>query len=98
MTTDSSTNLPKLGVSLVIGYFRWSQLSPMIVVWGFGLLMWAAMFFVNNQEATFDAVGSVSRWIAGLPVIGDAFVRWGESLAGEDGTLQLGGKKPEGLI
>ena len=101
MTTESlgsSTNPLKLGVSLVIGYFRWSQLTPMIVVWGFGLLMLAAMFFVNNQEATFDMVGSVSRWIAGLPVVGDAFVQWGESLAGEDGTLELGGKDLEAAL
>jgi len=75
----------------VIDYLRWSQLTPMITLWAFGVLMLVAMFVVNNQEATFDMMEAVTVWIAGLPFIGESFVRWGESMAGEDGVIHLGG-------
>jgi hypothetical protein len=85
-----SLNPIKIGISLVIDYFRWSQLTPMITLWSFGLLMLAALFFVNNQEATFDTMQAVAVWVSGLPVIGEAFIRWGESMASEDGVIHMG--------
>lgn len=90
---DARLNPLKLAPVLVIDYFRWSQLTPMIAFWGFSLLMLAAMFFVNNQQATWDALGTVFTYLAGLPLIGDGFVRWLESLAGRDGSLELDGEQ-----
>ena len=98
MTQNNTINPLKLGISLVIDYFRWSQLTPMLVLWGGGLLMLAAMFFVNNQESTFDMLETVSRWIEGLPIVGDAFIHWGDAMAGEDGVIHLGGKDLEAAI
>jgi len=98
MTQNSTINPLKLGISLVIDYFRWSQLSPMIVLWGGGLLFLAAMYIVNHQEVTSDILETVARWIASLPMVGDAFVRWGDAMAGEDGVIHLGGKDLEAAI
>jgi hypothetical protein len=90
--TNERINPLKLAIGLVIEYFRWSQLTPMITFWAFGLLMLAALVFVNNQEASWTALESVLRFIAGLPLVGDAFVRWMESHAGEDGSIDLDGQ------
>lgn len=89
--STQGTNPIKLIATLVIDYLRWTQLTPMLTVWGFGLLMLAALLFVNNQEQTFDTIFAVLEWIAGLPVIGDRFTAWMESQAGNDGTISLGG-------
>lgn len=41
--TNERINPLKLAIGLLIDYFRWSQLTPMITVWGFGLLMLTAL-------------------------------------------------------
>ena len=72
--------------SLVIDYFRWSQLTPMILMW-FGILgLLFLLFFVNNQEATWSAAGSTAEWIASLPLVGPWFVEWMDAKA-KDGSL-----------
>lgn len=78
-------------VTLVIDYFRWTQLAPMVTVWGFGLLMLMALFFVNYQEESFDIVFAVYEWIAGLPLLGAPFAAWMESLANNDEGVSPGG-------
>ena len=81
----------KFVISLVIDYFRWTQLAPMVTVWGFGLLMLVALFFVNYQEESFDAVFAAYEWIAGLPLLGEPFAAWMHSLADDNGTASPGG-------
>lgn len=81
----------KLAVTLAIDYLRWTQLSPLIAIWAFAIAMLAAMLFVSYEEESWNALDSLSRWIAGLPVIGSRFVAWLESLAGEDETIKLSG-------
>jgi len=77
--------------SLVIDYFRWSQLTPMITMWFFALLMVFLLFFVNHQEQTWDSVGSVAEWVAELPVVGPAYLEWMEEQAGADSKIKLSG-------
>jgi hypothetical protein len=74
--------------ALLIDFFRWSQLTPMILMWAFMLGMLFALFFVNNQEATFTMVQRVTEWVASLPVIGPRFVSWAESHS-RDGVLDF---------
>ena len=54
-----------------IGYLRWTQLVPMLVVWGFAVLMALAMVFVNYEEESFSAMGSVLEWLVQLPLVGE---------------------------
>ena len=74
--------------ALLIDFFRWSQLTPMILMWAFMLGMLLALFFVNNQEATFTMAQRVTEWVSTLPVIGPRFVSWAESHS-RDGVLDL---------
>ena len=82
--------LQQLG-GLVIDYFRWSQLVPMITIWLFALLMVFMLFFVNHQDETLDGVGAVAKWVTELPVVGPAYIKWMEEKAAADGTLHFGG-------
>ena len=50
---------------------RWTQLTPMLLLWGFGLLMVLALTFVNFQEQTISAVEFVLEWLVQLPVVGE---------------------------
>lgn len=77
--------------SLVIDYFRWSQLAPMITMWLFAALMMFMMFFVNHQEETVDGIAGVANWVTELPVVGPPFVEWLKSNEVEDGVLHFGG-------
>jgi hypothetical protein len=72
--------------SLIINYFRWSQLTPMILMWFSLLGMLFLLFFVNNQEATWSATENVAEWIASLPLVGPWFTDWMAAQA-EDGSL-----------
>ena len=71
---------------LVINYFRWSQLTPMILMWFSVLGLLFLLFFVNNQEATWSAAGSTAEWVAALPLVGPWFVEWMDAQA-KDGSL-----------
>ena len=77
--------------SLLIDYFRWTQLAPMITMWFFALLMIFLLFFVNHQEETMDGLAAVAGWVAELPVIGPVYIEWMEEQANSDGTLHFGG-------
>ena len=50
---------------------RWTQLTPMLLIWGFGLLMLLALTFVNHQEQTFSALEYFLEWTMQLPVVGE---------------------------
>ena len=90
-TGASAPGLLNIVASLVIDYLRWTQLAPMVTMWLFALLMLVAMFFVNNQEASFKALESVSLWIEGLPWLGDALAAQKASMADEQGHISLDG-------
>jgi len=50
---------------------RWTQLTLMLLMWGFGLLMLLALTFVNFQEQTISALESSMEWLTQLPVVGE---------------------------
>ena len=81
----------KIVGSLLIDYFRWSQLAPMITMWFFALLMVFLLFFVNHQDQTLEGIGAVAEWVASLPVVGPPLLSWMEGHATSDGTLHFGG-------
>jgi len=78
--------------ALVIDFFRWSQLTPMILMWAMVLGMIFMLIFVSHEEATWSMIGALAEWIASLPWIGPKFVAFLESQA-EDGVISpdLGG-------
>ena len=67
----SQNHILKLLLSLGLGYMRWTQLTPMLLIWGFGLLMLLALTFVNYQEQTFSALEYFLEWTMQLPVVGE---------------------------
>jgi len=77
--------------SLVIDYFRWSQLAPMITVWFFALFMVLMLLITNHQDETLDGLEAVAEWLVELPVVGPALLRWAEDNATDDGKLHFGG-------
>lgn len=77
--------------SMLIDYFRWSQLAPMITMWFFAVLMVFMLYFVNNQDETVDGAWAAISWVAELPVIGPSFTEWLENRATDDGALHFGG-------
>jgi hypothetical protein len=50
---------------------RWTQLTPMIMVWGFALLMLLALTVVNFQQQTISAIEFVLEWLVQLPLVGE---------------------------
>ncbi len=61
----------KILLSLGLRYMRWTQLTPMILTWSFGLLMLLALILVNFQEQTLSVVGALLEWLTQLPVVGE---------------------------
>lgn len=84
----SQPNPLQMLAALVIDFFRWSQMTPMILMWALMLGMLFALFFVGNQEATWSIVQRGMEWVASLPVIGPKFVSWMESQS-QDGAADL---------
>lgn len=74
--------------TLVIDYFRWSQLAPMILMWAAMLGMLFALLFISNQEATFTLVERMAQWVSNLPWIGPRFVEWIEAQS-QDGAVDV---------
>jgi len=73
-------------LSLGIDYIRWTQLAPMFLMWGFGLLMLLALTFVNFQAQIAPALASFLEWLVQLPVIGPQVV---PLLSGEHSDAHL---------
>ena len=67
----SLNHILKLLLSISIGYIRWTQLTPMLLMWGFGLLMLLALTFVNFQEQTIPALEFILEWLLQLPLVGE---------------------------
>ena len=67
----SQNHILKLLLSIGLGYMRWTQLTPMLLLWGFGLLMLLALTFVNFQEQTISALVFILEWLLQLPLVGE---------------------------
>jgi len=85
---NKQPNPLQLLATLVIDFFRWSQLTPMILLWAFMLAMLLALLVVGNQEVTFELIGRVGEWLTTLPWIGPKLMAWLEA-HGEDGVLHF---------
>lgn len=72
---------------LILDYLRWTQLIPMLMTWGFALLMLVALIVLNLQEQGTDPLGTALGWVMQLPWVGE---RLAES-AGPDGNIHLSG-------
>jgi len=59
--------------SLFIGYFRWTQLFPMIVAWVIGTGLLLIFFITSDPDASGQLIESVGQRIANTPVVGEAF-------------------------
>jgi hypothetical protein len=79
----------QLLISLVIDYVRWTQLTPMILMWAMMLGVVFILFFVNHEDATWSVVQRLTEWVASLPWLGPKFVAFLESRA-DDGTISAG--------
>ena len=77
----------KLLISLAIDYLRWTQLTPMLLTWGFALLMLAMLIFVNFQEQVVSALEYFIQWLMQLPLLGKYFTA---IFSNEDTTVHLG--------
>ena len=69
----------QLLLSLVIDYLRWTQFTPMILMWAIVLGMLFILFFVSHEHAVWSTVGGLTEWIASLPWNGPRFLAFMES-------------------
>ena len=92
---QSQTHILKLLLSWGLGYVRWTQLTPMLLMWGFALLMLLALTFVNFQQQTLSALESVLEWLTQLPLVG---AHVASLLAGESTGMQLNTGDFESLV
>lgn len=85
---NKQPNPLQLLAALLIDYFRWTQLTPMILMWAILLGMLFFLFFATHEEATVSAGAALLEWITTLPWIGPKFVAWMETRV-EDGVVDL---------
>lgn len=85
---NTQPKLLQMLATLVIDYFRWSQLTPMILMWAFMLGLLLVMFIIGNQDATWTLIERVTASIASLPWIGPRFMAFMESQA-QDGKIDI---------
>ncbi len=71
----------------MLNYMRWTQLTPMLLVWGFALLMLMALTLVNFQEQSVSVLERISQWLVKFPILGD-YVE--AKMNGSDGELHMG--------
>jgi len=74
-------------LSLGLDYFRWTQLTPMLLTWGFALLMLVMLIFVNFQQQVVNALEYFAHWLMQLPLVG---VHVTELLSGQEQTVNVG--------
>jgi hypothetical protein len=70
-------------LSFGIGYLRWTQLVPMLFVWGLAVVMALAMVFVNFQQQSLTAMSSVLEWLVQLPLVGERIAAFFSEQNGE---------------
>jgi len=74
-------------LSLGVDYFRWTQLTPMILTWGFALLLLAMLVFVNFQQQVVNVLEYFIEWLMRLPLVGPYV---SEFLSDQETTVKLG--------
>ena len=57
-------------ISFALGWFRWTQLTAMAAMWGFAVLMVAALFLLSDMEQTERGMESFMVWLLNAPLIG----------------------------
>jgi hypothetical protein len=75
----SLSHLLRTVISLVLDYFRWTQLVPMILMWSLVVAGSFVLLFAYNEEAAWSIVDLGMRAVLALPFIGDRFEVWMES-------------------
>lgn len=87
---NTEPNPLRMLAALVIDFFRWSQLTPMILMWAMMLALLLGLLVIGNQDATWTLIERVTEWVASLPWIGPRFIAWMDAHA-EDGVIHLRG-------
>ena len=82
-------------LSLGLGYMRWTQLTPMVLLWGFGLIMLLLLTFVNFQEQAISVLEFILQWLIGLPWVGEHIQ---SLLSGEDVETYIKAHDLESLV
>jgi len=77
----------KMLLSLGLDYFRWTQLTPMILTWGFALLMLAMLIFVNFQQQVVNVLEYFVEGLMRIPLVGPYVT---EFLSDQETTVKLG--------
>lgn len=84
----SQNHILKLLLSFGLGYMRWTQLTPMLLLWGLGLLILLVLTLVNFQEQTISALMFILEWLLQLPLVGERIM----PLLSDDSTaIQMSG-------
>ena len=92
---QSQTYVLKLLLSLGLGYMRSTQLTPMLLMWGYSLVMLLALTFVNFQQQALFALESLLEWLTQLPLVG---TRMASLLSGESTGMHLNTGDFESLV
>ena len=66
-------------LSLLLDYFRWTQLVPMILVWSMMIAMSFVLLLAYNEDAAWSLAELAVTTIQSLPIFGDRFDLWVES-------------------
>jgi len=69
-------HITKLILSWTLGYMRWTQLTPMLLLWGFSLMMVLALTFVNFQEQAITVLEFMLEWLVQLPLVGEYIMKF----------------------
>ena len=77
--------MKKILAVFLIDYFRWTQLVPMIVMWGFLLITILAMSFINFQQQSIDLIESLTTWLQQYPWLYNKLAGAFESESGVSG-------------
>jgi len=92
-------DLISLGASYFIDYLRWTQLTPMVLVWGCMLPLVVVAGLLNFQEESLELGVQLKEITAKAPGLNDKLLGIYTAMVGsldiaEDGTFQI----PEGQI
>ena len=77
---------PNLLFSLVLNYIRWTQLIPMLMVWGAGVAMLLALTLVNFQDQTLSVFEWLIQRLSQLPFVGDRIT---QALSNQEGETHI---------
>lgn len=97
------TDLLLLGASYFIDYLRWTQLTPMVLVWGFFLPFVVLASLLNFQEESVDLGIQLSQLTAQIPGLNDKLLSLYTAMVGsldiaEDGSFEFPVEQMKGVI